>query len=117
MNQLRNSVQLIGRVGQSPEFKNFDNGNLIKFSLATNEYYNKEGEKVQDTQWHNIIAWGKTAQHMERIIEKGNEVLVKGKLTYNKYEDKDGNTRYMPQVVVNEFIKLEKREALIDIEN
>ncbi len=108
MNTLRNQVQLIGHLGQTPELKSFDNGvALMKAPLATNDYYkNNKGEKMQDTQWHNIIAWGKTAEYFKQAMDKGDEVAVKGKLVHRKYEDAQGNTRYVSEVVVSEFMKL-----------
>ena len=76
-------------------------------SLATNDYYrNKEGEKVEETQWHNLVAWGKKAEVMARILKKGNEVAIQGKLTHRTYEDKDGKTRYFSEVVVHDFLKI-----------
>jgi len=112
MNSIKNSVQLVGHLGKDVELKTFDNGKtLAKFTLATNEYYkNSNGEKMQNTEWHNITAWNKLAENMSKLLEKGNEVLVRGKLAHNSYEDEKGNKRYISQVVVNEFIKLTKKE-------
>ena len=113
MNSLRNKVQLIGHIGKDPELKTFDSGK-VKFStsLATNEVYkNSKGDKVTETQWHNIIAWGKTAEMMEKLIHKGKEVMVTGKLKHENYEDKDGNRRNFTQVVVGEFMLIGKPEA------
>jgi len=72
MNTLKNKVQLIGNLGQEPEIVNLDSGRkLAKFSIATNDYYyNKQGDKITDTQWHNIIAWGKTADIIEKYVNK-----------------------------------------------
>ena len=108
MNTLRNHVQLIGHLGQTPELKTFDNGmTLLKAPLATNEYYrNNKGEKVQETQWHNIVAWGKTAEFFKQHIEKGDEVVIQGKLVHRKYQDAQGANRYVSEVVVAEFMKL-----------
>lgn len=112
MNTLRNSVQLVGNLGRDVEFRNFDSGSSkASFTLATNDYYkNNKGEKVQDTQWHNIVAWGKLAENMNSLISKGSEVLVKGKLVSRSYDDKDGNKRYITEVVANEFLTFEKKE-------
>ena len=101
-------LQLIGHIGQDLEAKSFDSGmTLAKAPLATNEYYrNSQGEKIQDTQWHNIIAWGKTAELMQQMVKKGDELAVKGKLMHRKYEDAEGQTKYITEVVINEFIKL-----------
>ena len=108
MNTLRNQVQLIGHIGQDLEVKTFDSGvQLTKAPLATNEYYrNSKGEKIQETQWHNIVAWGKTADLMTQMVKKGDELAVRGKLVHRKYEDANGVTRYVSEIVVNEFIKL-----------
>jgi len=113
MNTLRNSVQLIGNLGKDIEIKAFDNGKkLAKFSLATNEFYkNNKGEKVQETQWHNIIAWGKTAEFMEKSLSKGSEVAIKGKLTHRSYDDKDGVTRYISEIIAQEFMKITREET------
>jgi len=108
MNNLKNKVQLIGHIGMNPEILNLESGKkLAKFSIATNETYkNAKGEKVEDTQWHNLIAWGKTADIIEQYLQKGNEVAVEGKLTHSSYEDKDGNKRYSTEVVVSEILML-----------
>ncbi len=108
MNALRNKVQLIGNVGNEPEIKILDGGKkLAKLTIATNEvYYNDKNEKVTDTQWHNIIAWGKIAEIIESFVTKGKEIAVEGKLTHRSYDDKDGNKRYVTEVVVNELLLL-----------
>ena len=112
MRAIRNSVQLIGNLGRDVEVFTFDSGNKkATFTMATSEYYtNKEGEKAQDTQWHNIVAWGKTADLMSALLEKGNQVLVKGKIVNRSYEDKEGNKRFVSEVVANEFMKITKKE-------
>ena len=83
MNALRNRVQLIGHLGNDPQVKSFDNGNkVVKLTVATNSTYNnKAGERVQDTQWHNVVMWGKTAEIAEKYLQKGQEVAIEGKLT------------------------------------
>lgn len=112
MNSLRNRVQLIGNPGMDPEIKNLDNGNkLAKFSLATNEHYkNAKGEKLTDTQWHNVVAWGKAAELVEKFVRKGKEVGVEGKLVTRSYETKEGEKRYVTEVVLNEFLLLQNKE-------
>ncbi|WP_177761912.1 single-stranded DNA-binding protein [Flavobacterium sp. I3-2] len=106
MSTLRNSVRLIGRVGNNPEVKNFDGGKKVAtLTLATNEvYYNDKNEKIETTQWHNLVAWGKVAEIIEKFVEKGKEIAIEGKLTYRNYEDKDGNKRYVTEIVVNEIV-------------
>ena len=110
MNTLRNKVQLIGNLGKDPEIINLESGKtLAKFSIATNESYkNAQGEKVTDTQWHNIVAWGKTAQIVEKYVAKGKEVAIEGKLTTRSWEDKDGMKRYITEVVCSELLMLGK---------
>ena len=110
MNTLRNRVQLIGNLGNDPEIINLESGKtLAKFSIATNESYkNANGEKITDTQWHNIVAWGKTAQIVEKYVGKGKEVAIEGKLTTRSWEDKDGNKRYTTEIVANELLMLGK---------
>lgn len=110
MNSLRNKVQLIGNLGNDPEMVTLENGNkLAKFSIATNETYkNTSGEKVTDTQWHNIVAWGKTAEIVEKYLVKGKEVAVEGKLVNRSYETKEGEKRYITEVKCNELLMLGK---------
>jgi single-strand DNA-binding protein len=107
---MKNHVQLIGHVGKDPEIKTFESGKkLASFSLATNEsYYNDKGDKVEQTDWHNLIAWGKTADIIEKLVVKGKELLVQGKLTTRSYDDKEGNKRYVTEVVVSEILLLNK---------
>lgn len=106
MSTLRNSVRLIGRVGNNPEVKNLDGGKKVAtLTLATNEvYYNDKNEKVENTQWHNLVAWGKVAEVIEKFVEKGKEIAIEGKLTYRNYDDKEGNKRYVTEIVVTEIV-------------
>lgn len=110
MNSLKNKVQLIGHLGNDPEMVTMENGSkLAKFSLATNETYkNAEGEKVTDTQWHNIVAWGKIAEIAENFLSKGKEVVIEGKLMSRSYETKEGDKRYITEVKCNELLMLGK---------
>ena len=110
MNTLRNKVQLIGNLGQDPEIINLESGKkLVRFTLATNESYkNTNGEKITDTQWHQIVAWGKTADIIEKYVVKGKEVAIDGKLTTRTWQDKDGMKRYTTEVVCNELLMLGK---------
>jgi single-strand DNA-binding protein len=106
MNNLRNKVQLIGRLGQTPEVKKLDSGKTVaNFSLATSDKYkNAKGELIENTEWHNLVAWGKTAEIIEKYVKKGNEIAIEGKLTNRSWEDKDGNKRYATEVLVNEIL-------------
>ena len=108
MNTLKNSVRLVGNLGMDPEVKSFENDRkLAKIAIATNETYkNDKGEKVTDTQWHNLILWGAQAKLAEQILRKGDEIAIEGKLASRSYVDKDGNKRYVTEVVVNEFPKI-----------
>ena len=110
MSTLRNKVQLIGNLGSQPEIINLESGKkLAKFTMATNESYkNEKGEKVQDTQWHNIVAWGKIAQIIEQYVNKGQEVAVEGKLTTRVYETNEGKKRYITEIIANELLLLGK---------
>lgn len=108
MNALRNKVQLIGHVGNDPEIKNFEGDRkLANLTLATNETYrNDQGEKVVETQWHKVVAWGKSAELIEKFVTKGKEIAVEGKLVHRSYDDKDGQKRYVTEVVINELLLL-----------
>jgi single-strand DNA-binding protein len=110
MNAMKNRVQLIGNVGQNPEIRTLENGRkLAHLSIATNETYkNDKGEKVEQTEWHRVTAWGKTAEIIEKFVVKGKEVAVDGKLTHRSYDDKNGEKRYVTEVVVNEILLLSK---------
>ncbi len=111
MSNLRNKVQLIGNLGQDPEIISFENGNkLAKLSLATNEtYYNTKGEKIENTQWHHLIAWGKTVDIVEKYVKKGQEIAIEGKMVSSSYETKEGEKRYKTEVHINELLLLGKK--------
>lgn len=106
MKSLRNSVQLIGRLGNDPELKNLDNGKMLtKFSMATSESYkNSQGERVEETQWHNIVAWGKTAEIASNYLKKGSEVAIEGKLIHRSYETTTGERKYITEINLNEMV-------------
>ena len=108
MSTLKNKVQLIGNVGNEPEITTLENGKKVaKFSIATNESYkDSNGEKVQSTEWHNIIAWGKIAEIVENYVSKGKEIVLEGKLTSRSYESRSGEKRYITEVVVDEILLL-----------
>ena len=110
MNAIRNKVQLIGNLGKDPEVVQLENGGkLAKFSLATNESYkNNKGERITETQWHNVVAWGKLAEIVENYLTKGKEVAVEGKLTHRSYETQAGEKRYVTEVRCNELMMLGK---------
>jgi len=110
MSTLRNAVQLIGRPGMDPEVKTIANDRkMARFTLATNDFYvNNKGERIEETQWHNLVAWGKTAEIVEKLVKKGKEIVIEGKLASNTWEDKEGVKHYNVQVVINELLSIEK---------
>ena len=113
MYALKNKVQLIGHLGQNPEIKSTDKGKkFAKFTVATNEFYkNANGEKVKETQWHNLIAWGKVADIVEKYLVKGTEVAIEGKLTSRDYTDKSGNKKHFTEIQVAELLMLGRSSA------
>ena len=108
MYALRNKVQLIGNLGAAPEIKTLEGGKkMARFSIATNESYkNAKGEKVTETQWHNLVAWGKLADIAEKFLNKGTEVAIEGKLINRNYTDKEGVKKYVTEIQVNELLLL-----------
>ena len=114
MYTLKNKVQLIGHLGNAPEVKNLENGRkLARFSLATNESYrNQEGEKVEETQWHNLIAWGKVAELCEQYLHKGSEIAIEGKLMHRDYNDTNGVKRYITEIQINELLLMDKKAVI-----
>ena len=112
MYALKNKVQLIGNLGNNPEVKTFEGGKKIaSFSVATNESYrNAKGEKVTETQWHRVVAWGKVAEIAEKYLTKGKEVALEGKLVNRNYTDKDGAKKYITEVQVSELLLLGEKE-------
>lgn len=105
---LRNKVTLIGHTGKEVEIVNFENGGVkASVTLATNDYYtNAQGERVEDTQWHNLVAYGKIAEIMQKHLVKGKEVAIEGKLTYRNYDGPDGQKRYITEIRVEEIVLL-----------
>ncbi|RYY86023.1 MAG: single-stranded DNA-binding protein [Chitinophagaceae bacterium] len=114
MYALNNRVQLIGHLGQDPEIRTFDGGKKkASFSMATNETYrNAQGEQVKETQWHNVVAWGKYAETVEKVLAKGKEVVIEGRLNSRSYTDKEGQKKYITEVVISEMLLLGKKEAV-----
>ena len=106
MKSLRNSVQLIGRLGKDPEVIETKSGKkLAKFSLATNENYrNQKGEKIEETQWHNIVAWEKKADFASEYLKKGMEIALEGKLIHREYESSEGDKRYTTEINLNDVV-------------
>ena len=110
MNALRNSVRLIGHIGEDPKVKKFEGGKTVaNFSIATNEIYrDQKGEKQSETTWHRLVAWGKQAEVIESYIKKGSEIAIEGKLTNRSWDDKNGEKQYMTEILVNEVLLLDK---------
>jgi single-strand DNA-binding protein len=110
MNAMKNKVQLIGNVGNEPEVKTFGEGKKVaNITIATNDFYiNDKGEKVEQTEWHRVTAWGKVADIIEKYVTKGKEIAIEGKLTHRSYDDKDGNKRYITEVVASDVLLLGK---------
>lgn len=110
---LKNKVQLIGNLGNAPEVKTFESGKKVaNFRLATNESYrNAKGEKVTETQWHNLVVWGKLAEIVEKYLTKGKEVAIEGKLVNRSYNDKEGNKKYITEIQVSELLMLGAKNA------
>jgi single-strand DNA-binding protein len=113
MYALKNKVQLIGNLGNAPEIKTLESGKKVaRFSMATDESYrNAKGEKVTDTQWHTLVAWGKIADLAEQYLGKGSEVAIEGKLMHRDYTDANGIKRYITEVEVNEMLLLDKKSS------
>ncbi len=111
MNSLRNKVQLIGYMGKDADVKHLSNGKVVaNFSIATSETYkNNLGKKVTNTQWHNIVAWGKPAEILEKYTSKGSEIAIEGKLVSRTYEDKEGIKRQITEILVNELLLISKK--------
>jgi single-strand DNA-binding protein len=106
MNTLRNSVKLIGRLGQDPEVKLLDKGNKVAtFSLATSDSFTtKDGSKQEQTQWHNIVVWGKLAVVCEKYLKKGKEIAIDGHLAYRTWEDKNGNKHFKSEIIASDLL-------------
>jgi len=113
MYAFKNRVQLIGNLGGKPEIKSTQGGKkLAQFSLATSEnFHNSKGEKIKETQWHRVVAWGKTAEIAEKYLDKGKAVAIEGKLISRSYSDKDGNKKYISEVQVSEMLVLGPKQA------
>ncbi|HKL33943.1 MAG TPA: single-stranded DNA-binding protein [Tangfeifania sp.] len=112
MNALRNSVRLIGNLGEDPKVRKLDSGKTVaNFSIATNEIYrDTKGEKQSETTWHRLVAWGKQAEIAEKYLKKGSEIALEGKLTNRSYDGKDGEKHYVTEVLVNSILMLDKNK-------
>lgn len=115
MNTLRNSVRLIGNLGNAPEVRTLENGQkLVRLSLATNDFHkDDEGKKIKETQWHNLVVWGKLAEVAEKYLQKGAEVAIEGKIQSRSYVDKEGSKRMLYEINVMEILMLGRRMAAV----
>ena len=111
MTNLRNSVKLIGHLGKDPEVRTFESGKKVaKFTIATTDSFkNQKGEKVEDTQWHNLVIWGKLADVAGQFLKKGSEVAIEGKLVHKVYETSAGEKRFTTEISVNEMLMLGRK--------
>ncbi len=112
MNNLKNRVNLIGNLGMDPQVRETSNGKkMARFTIATSENYrNNKGEKVTETQWHNIVAWGNQVSYIEKYLEKGQQVAIEGKLTHREYQNSNNEKRYITEIVVHEILILKYRD-------
>ena len=105
-----NKVILIGNLGKDPEIITFDTAKKAIFPLATTEFYrNKDGEKIEQTDWHNIVCWRSLAEISEKILKKGTQIYLEGKLRTRSWEDKEGNRRHITEVLAENFTVLANR--------
>ncbi|MDX1476242.1 MAG: single-stranded DNA-binding protein [Saprospiraceae bacterium] len=113
MREMKNSVTLMGNLGSDVQLTTLSSGTKVaRVAVATNEYRrDQEGNVQRHTQWHNLVGWGSRAESMAEYLTKGMYVLIQGKLTHRSYEDKEGNTRYLSEVVVNNFNRLQKKAS------
>ncbi|GAB3424919.1 single-stranded DNA-binding protein [Niabella aquatica] len=116
MYALKNKVQLIGNLGNTPEIRTMENGKkMARFTIATNEIYkNAKGERVKETHWHNIVAWGQIAEIADKYLHKGKEVAIEGKLVNRNYVDKAGVRKYITEVHINELLLMGRSDNALD---
>jgi len=103
-----NKVILVGRLGQDPELKYTNSGTAVcTFSVATNDSYtNRDGERVDTTEWHNIVTWGRLAEICNEYLDKGRQAYLEGSLQTRSWEDRDGNTKYKTEVKASDVVFL-----------
>lgn len=113
MNNLKNSARIIGNLVANPEILTFENGSkLAKFSVGVNtSYKNADGQKVEESSFFNLSAWGKLAEICEKHLKKGQQIAVEGKLVTRSYENKEGLKRYSTEISCNEILILSKKEG------
>lgn len=105
-----NKVILVGNLGKDPEVRTIQSGaQVAKFSLATSESYtNKEGQKIESTEWHNVVLWRGLATVAEKYLKKGNKVYIEGKIRNRQYEDKDGVKKYITEIEATDLLLLDR---------
>ena len=97
-----NKVILVGNAGKDPEVRHLDNGVAVaNFTLATSETYKKDGEKITNTEWHNIVVWRGLAEVVEKYVKKGSQLYLEGKIRTRSWDDKEGNKRYTTEIVAD----------------
>lgn len=108
---INNSIQILGRAGADPKVKKLESGKIVaNLSIATDESYrNSEGEKVSNTLWHDVVAWGKSAELVEQLIKKGSQVVIQGKLTYRQYDHPDKGQLKITEILLNEFFLIDSK--------
>ncbi len=110
--RLSNKVQLIGYLGMNPEVRSFGESKMARLSIATDSSYrNKQGQKVEQADWHTLVIWGKGAELAEKLLSKGRKVAIDGKLVSRSYENKEGKKNYITEVHVSEFLLLDKNKS------
>jgi single-strand DNA-binding protein len=108
-----NKVILVGRLGKDPEVKHLESGTVMaKFSLATSENFkDRNGEKVEQTEWHNIVVWRKLAEIAEKYLRKGSQVYIEGRIKTRTWDDQDGKKHYMTEIIADNFQMLSSKNA------
>ena len=108
-----NKVILIGNLGKDPELRYAPSGSAVaSFSLATSEQWkDQEGNPQERTSWHNVVVWNKLAEIVAEYLKKGSKVYLEGRIQYRDYEGKDGNKRYVTEIVANELVMLSSRQG------
>jgi single-strand DNA-binding protein len=119
MQNVTNKVLLTGHLGQEPTIKQFESGSkMATFTLATDEgYVNATGKKIENTQWHRLVAWGDIVKEIESSLHKGSKVSIEGKISNRSYQAKDGTTRYTTEIMVSDFELVAKNEKSQAISN
>ena len=114
-----NKVILVGNLGKDPEVRHLENGTAVaNFPIATSESYkDREGNRVDQTEWHNIVVWRKLAEIAENYLKKGSQIYLEGKLRTRSWEDQQGNKRYTTEVVADTFTMLGKKEDAMNTQN